>query len=198
MANSDTPRGLWPRKYLNGAPWNGQANRYYVPASEATYDIYLGQLVKLAGSADSRGYASITGGVSSLDVVVGVCVGVEPLSGAGGVGRDATIYRAKATERYILVADDPNLVFAVQDDASATLAATNVGNNANLTGLTSGSTVTGYSSTEIDASSAAASQATYDVVILGLDDTPDNAIGDNANWLVRLNNHFMVDGTTGV
>ena len=198
MANPDTPRGLWPRRYLNGAPWNGQANRYYVPATDTNAAIYLGGLVKPAGSADTRGVMSVTGNVSTGNAVVGVVVGVEPLGGVGGVGRDATIYRANSTERYVLVADDPNILFVVQDDAAATLTAAAVGDVADLTGFTSGSTTTGYSSIEISAASVTNNgDQTEDVVIFGLDDIPNNDIGANADWLVRLNNHFYVDGTDG-
>ena len=118
--------------------------------------------------------------------------------GVKAVTQESTKYREADTERYVWVADDPNLMHAVQDDAASTLAATNVGNSADLTGFTSGSTTTGYSSTEI--STAAVSDTgdgTQDVVIVGLSQTPDNTIGDNANWLVRLNNHFFVDGQGG-
>lgn len=198
MANPDTPRGLWPRRYLNGAPWNGQANRYYVPATDTNAAIYLGGLVKPAGSADTRGVMSVTGNVSTGNAVVGVVVGVEPLGGVGGVGRDATIYRANSTERYVLVADDPNLLFWLQDDAAATPTAAIVGNAADLTGFTSGSTTTGYSSIEISMATVTASgDGTEDVIIVGLDDVPNNDIGNNADWLVRLNNHFYVDASAG-
>lgn len=197
MANADTPRGLWPRRYLNGAPWNGQASRYYVPATDSTA-IYLGGLVKPAGSADTRGVMSVTGNVSTGNAVVGVVVGVEPLGGAGGVGRDATIYRAASTERYLLVADDPNLLFVVQDDAAAVPTASIVGNAADLTAFTSGSTTSGKSSIEISMATVTASgDGTEDVLIVGLDDTPDNDIGNNADWIVRLNNHFYVDASAG-
>jgi hypothetical protein len=198
MANPDTPRGLWPRRYLNGAAWNGKANRYYVPATDTDAAIYLGGLVKPAGSADSRGVMSVTGNVSTGNPVVGVVVAIEPLGGVGGTGRDATIYRANSTERYVLVADDPNLLFVVQDDGAAVPTAGIVANVADLTGFTSGSTVTGFSAIEISmATISAAGDATEDIMIFGLDDTPDNAIGINADWLVRLNNHFFVDGSAG-
>lgn len=197
MANADTPRGLTPVRYQGGACYTGAANTYYVPATDSTA-IYIGGLVKLAGSADANGVASVTGNITTGDAVVGVVVAFDPSLGAGANGRDSTIYRVASTERYLMVADDPNLIFSVQDDASATLAATNVGNVADLTGLTSGSTTSGLSSIEISATTATASgDGTEDVLIVGLDRKPDNSIGDNANWLVRLNNHAYIDGNTG-
>lgn len=192
MANSDNATGLRPVRYQGGAAWSGAANKYYVPSSDGTA-IYLGGLVKLAGSADANGIASVTGNVSTGNAVVGVVVGIEPVTA------DSTIYRAASTERYVLVADDPNLIFEVQDDSvGGALAAANVGNTADLTGFTSGSTATGSSSIEIDSSTATASgDGTEDVFIVGLVQRGDNEIAANAKWLVRLNNHSMVDGFAG-
>lgn len=196
MANNDTPRGLKPVRYQGGAAYTGAATRYYIPATDTTAS-YIGGLVKMAGSADSRGVASVTGNITTGDVVVGVVVGFDPSNGAGADGRDSTIYRAASTERYVYVADDPNLLFSVQDDAGATLTAANVGNLADLTGLTSGSTTTGLSSIEISATTATTGAGDEDVLIVGLVDSPENSIGDNAEWLVRLNNHFMIDNSPG-
>lgn len=192
MANPDVAFGLQPVRYLNGAPYNGQARRYYIPSSDTTSAYYVGGLVKPAGSADADGVMSVTGNVSTGNAVLGAIVAVEPVT------RDSTIYRENSTERYVWVADDPNLIFIVQDDASATLAAANVGNTADLTGFTSGSTASGLSSMEISATSATASgDGTEDVLIIGLHRTPDNTIGNNAVWEVRLNNHFFVDAQAG-
>lgn len=192
MANADSPRGLAPKRYISGAPYNGATNRYYVPASDSTA-IYVGGLVKPAGSADANGVMSVTGNVASGNAVIGVVVAIE------SVTRDSTIYRVASTERYVHVADDPSLLFEVQEDSDgAALAATAVGNSADLTGFTAGSTSTGYSSIEIDSSTATASgDGTEDVVILGMENRPDNTIGTNARWLVRLNNHFLVDAQAG-
>ena len=191
MANNDN--AFWLRLARSGgsAAHTGGVNRYYVPATDATA-IYIGGLVKLAGSADADGVPSVTGNVAAGNAVVGVCVGVEPVTA------ESTIYRVASTERYVLVADDPNEVFEIQEDSvGAALAAADVGLNATLIGFTAGSTASGRSTIEID-SSTKATTATLDVSIHRLVQRPDNAIGDNAKWLVRLNNHQFVDGTTGV
>ena len=197
MANADTPRGLQPRRYLNGAPWNGQANKYYVAAGDGTA-IYVGGLVKPAGAADADGIMSVTGNVSTGNSVLGVVIAVDPVLGAGANGRSSTLYRAASTERYVYVVDDPNVLFAVQDNAAATLTSTVIGNSADLTGFTSGDTATGLSAIEISAATVTASgDGTEDVLIVGLDVRPDNAFGDWADYLVRLNNHFYIDGAAG-
>lgn len=193
MANADAPMGLKPTRFISGAPYNGATNKYYVPSSDSTA-IYIGGLVKPAGSADADGVMSVTGNVATGDAVIGVVVGFVPVT------RDSPTYREASTERYVLVADNPGLVFEVQEDSvGGALAATAVGNTADLTGFTAGSTATGLSAIEIDSSTATASgDGTQDVLILGLSQSlADNEIGTNARYMVRLNNHFLVDGVAG-
>lgn len=192
MANTDTPMGLRPLRYLSGAPYNGAVKRCYVPASDANA-IYVGGLVKFAGDADADGIPSVTGNVATGDAVMGVMVGVDTTD------RNDTVYRAASVETYIFVADDPNLVFEVQEDSDGgAMASANVGNTADLIGFTAGSTFTGRSSMEIDSGTAtAAGDGTEDVLIVGLAQRGDNEIGTNAVWEVRLNNHFYVDGVAG-
>lgn len=199
MANTDTPRGLRPVSDLNGAPWNGKARLYYIPASDSTA-VYIGGLVKPAGSADAEGVPSVTGNVATGNAVVGVVVGFDPSLGAGSSGRDSTIYRAASTERYVYVADDPNTLFEIQEDGEGgALAATNLFMAADITGFTSGSTTSGLSSIEIDSSTAtAAGDGTEDVLIVGFKRSPDNELGSQwGKFIVRLNNHFYIDGAAG-
>jgi hypothetical protein len=193
MANSDAPRGLNPVRNLSGAPYNGAVRKYYVPSSDSTA-IYVGGLVKLVGSADSRGIPTVTGNVASTNIIVGVCIGMADPT------RDSLLYRAASTDSYILVADDPGLLFEVQEDsAGGALAASNVGNACALVGYTAGSAITGKSSIEIDSSSAVASGGgALDVVIVALVDREENEIGVNAKWLVRLNLHSYVNANVGV
>ena len=197
MANTDIPNGLTPVRYQGSACNTGAANLYYIPATDNTA-VYVGGLVKLAGSADAEGVPSVTGNVATSNVVVGVVASFDPVLGAGANGRDSTVYRAASTERYVYVYDDPNMLFEVQDDASATLAATNMGNVADLTGFTSGSTATGRSAIEISATTATDTYTDHDVQIVGFVRRPDNEIGDHAKWIVRLANHQYVDGPTAV
>lgn len=192
MANADAPFGLRPVRHKSGAPYNGAATRYYVPASDSTA-IYIGGLVKLAGSADANGIASVTGNVATADFVVGVVVGVDVPTA------DSTIYRAASTERYVFVADDPDLIFWVQEDSvGEDMVVGDVGSTADLTGFTAGSTTSGRSTIEIDSSTAGGTTGDHDVQILGLAQTPDNAIGSNAVWEVRLLNHAKSGDVVGV
>lgn len=192
MPNADAPTGLKPVRYLSGAVYTGADNKYFVPASDATA-IYIGGLVKETGSATSEGTPHVTGNVANGDAVLGVVVGVEPVTA------DSTTWREASTDRYVFVADDPNLLFEVQEDSVvAALTADDMGEVANLTGLTAGNGTTGLSAIEIDSDTAtAAGTGAEDVKIVGFPQRPDNEIGNQAKWLVRLNNHALVNGNTG-
>lgn len=193
MANPDKPMGAIPVRYRDGKPYTGACNMYYVPSSVTTAT-YVGGLVKLlTAAADADGVMSVTSNVSTGNAVLGAVVGVVPTT------HTSTVYLPGSTAGYVYVSDDPDLLYAIQDDASATLTAANVGNVGDLTGMTSGSTVSGRSSMEISATTVTSSgDNTADVVILGLYNSPDNTVGTNAVWLCRLNNYAILDGNTGI
>jgi hypothetical protein len=190
MSNVNNPRGLSPVGGITGGPYTGRISRYYVPATDGTA-IYLGGLVKPAGSADESGVMSVTGNVSTGNPVIGVVVAVEPVT------RDSEIYRVASTARYVLVADDPNAIFEVQANGVG-LAVTDIGTAADLTGFTTGSTATGLSTTQISTiACTAAGDGTEDVLILGLSPRIGNSTGTYSKAYVRLNNHYLVDGSAG-
>lgn len=194
MANADSAFGLRPVRYLSGAPYNGAANRYFIPASDIDTAAFIGSVVRLTGGADADGIPVVTGNVSSGNAVVGVVVGVVPVTA------DSTIYRVNSTARYVLVADDPNLMFEVQEDSvGGALAATAAGATCMLAGFTTGSAFTGLSGIELDSSNVSETSDTDDDVrIISLVQRPDNEIGAHAKWLVRLNVHQYVNAAVGV
>lgn len=193
MANADAAFGLKPVRYRSGAPYNGACSLYHVPASDSTA-VYVGGLVKLTGGADADGIPTVTGNVASGNPVCGVVVGIKPVTA------DSTTYRVASTLRYVYVADDPALMFEVQEDSDGgALAATACGATATLTGFTSGSTVTGLSAIEIDSSGLSETSDTDDDVrIHQLVQAADNEVGANARWLVSLNVHAFVNAGVGV
>ena len=86
------------------------------------------------------------------------------------------------------VADDPALLFEVQEVSGGTaLTSAAVGLNTNLVG-TGGSTVTGISTMEVDNTTEATTN-TLAVRLVGLSKRPDNAFGEHAKWLVQINDH---------
>lgn len=185
MANANTPFGLRPLRHRNGAPYNGAARRYFIPASDSNA-VYIGDPVILAGSADSDGIATVgiaTAGSGAY--MLGPVVSVEPIT------RDSTTYREASTARYVWVADDPDLIFEVQEDGvGGALAAANVGQNADWVAGT-GSTITGLSGAQLDSSTAATTN-TLQLRILGFSQRVGNEPGNaNAKMLVSINLHAL-------
>ena len=189
MANIDSPFGLKPVKYLGGAPWNGKANVYYIPATDGTA-MFVGDAVKSAGSADATGKYPTVAQVAAGDAVRGVVIGFadNPYVMIHPDTPNRT-YRPASTAMYCLVVDDPNVIFEIQEDSvGAALAAVDVGLSADLV-VGSGSTANGKSGIELDSSSKVTTAATCK--ILRLVDREDNVLGDNAKWEVLIAEHEM-------
>ena len=201
MANASTARGLVPYRLFDGSPWNGAANVYYVPAAYATA-LYIGDPVTtIAGSNDANGVPAVTLAAATTGLVLGSVVGIVNYgSPMITVTQNLPIYRQASVATYILVADDPRLMFWVQDDGTGSGWANWSSKNTNLVSG-SGSTVTGYSGWTISGSSIATT-STLLMRVLRLFDTPD-AVSNaqppsaNAKWLVKINKHALADSTAG-
>jgi hypothetical protein len=91
------------------------------------------------------------------------------------------------------VLDDPNQLFIIQADGDVTQA--NIGKNADPTASTTGSTTSGVSAGSLSSASIAKTQGlTFKIV--GLYDSPENALGNYAVLVVKLNQHQY--GSVGV
>jgi hypothetical protein len=187
MANANVATGLRPVRHRNGAPYNGATNTYCIDSGDTTA-AYIGDAVKSAGGADALGVPTVIQAAAG-DTLRGVIVSVRPVTSA------STPYREASTTRYVQVADDPDLVFEIQEDAvGGALAATEVGENADLV-VAAGSAYTGRSGMQLDSSDH--KTATAQLRILGFVQRPDNAIGANAKVLVSINEHEL-KSTTGL
>ena len=192
MANTNAPFGLRPVRHKDGRAYNGAVNYYF--ATGATGVIAPGDPVinnGVANTAEISGFqaGSLPGCQIALDgagdPITGVCVAVLPVT------RDSLTYRETSTDRIIAVADDPGLVFEVQEDAGGTaLAAVDVGQLVVLKAGTA-STVTGRSTLVIDTSVAPNTTATFQCYLNRLAPLPNNAIGQFAVWEVTINNHQL-------
>lgn len=197
MANEARVNGFKPVKYLNGAPYNGQATLYCTTTADGVA-LFVGDLVKLAGTADANGVRGVAQAEAS-DACVGVVVGIVPSMTA----LDTPQYRAASTARYVLVADDPNIIFEAQEDgATDPLEMVDAGLNVNFV-VGAGSTTTGASGMQID-SNTEDTTATLPLKLIEPVQRPDNelvATGQaNTRWLVKINNHQLGShtGTAGV
>lgn len=192
MANADTPFGLKPVRHRNGAPYNGAFTVYSVAAGDGTA-IMIGDPVTLAGTAQTINgvtYADVVRSATG-DVFQGVVVGVLPETA------DSLKYRAASTQRRLAVADNPDLIFEIQEVSGGTaLTTAAIGLNANIV-VAAGSTVTGYSGVELDNSTEATTN-TLDVKIVNIVNREDNAAGEHAKWLVAFNRHRYANQVAGV
>lgn len=192
MANTDTPFGLKPVRYLSGQPYSGSVNIYSTVTGDGTA-IYVGDPVIISGTAstiDGVIYQDVDQAATG-DVIVGVVVAVLPES------RDSLVYRAASTARLLAVCDDPNVLFEIQEVSGGTaLTANDIGLNANFV-VAAGSTVTGRSGVELN-NATEANTNTLDLHIWGFVNRPDNAIGEHAKWLVRINRHQHANQIAGI
>jgi hypothetical protein len=194
MANVARVNGLRPVRYFGGAKYNAQANMYAVRAADSTA-LAVGDVVKLDGGADAQGVPSVTRMANgSTDAPLGVVVGlvIDPTN------LNTPQYRVASTLRYVMVADDPQLVFEANCSGTA---AYNADSGLNV-GISLGagvSTTTGASSMQVDLSTKATTNS-LPFKIFGFSQKADMDYSDtsNAKVLVLMNNHQRAAGVTGV
>lgn len=203
MANANKPSGLVPVQYLNGSPWNQGGRMYCIPSTDANA-FAIGDPVVLAGSADANGVPTITlASAGTGNQVLGAFIsgaGALAYGGEYGVPAESPIVipATKSRAYYVLVADDPNIVFEIQEDNDGgDLAAVDTGLNCNLVSGANNGYISGW---QLDSSSKA-SGATLQVKLLGLAQLSPgtvNAFGTDAKWWVLINNHNYRVGQAGV
>lgn len=196
--------GLKPVKYASGAPYNGAGNFYFIPASDSTGNVYVGDPVALGGSGDTVGdYQTVTNAtLAANNGMCGVVLGIYPATRPPDLTtlpNQEIRYRPDDTAAYIYVADDPNLVFEVGEDAdSAALVAADFGNLGILVAGTD-STTYGTSGNVLDSSSFASDTANGQFVLMGKVSDPSKSLGDTGvKFYVKWNHpqHQLVTGGT--
>lgn len=204
MPNTSKISGFRPVKSAIGGANQGQGNIYAVLASDATA-LFVGDPVKLDGSAHTNGVASVTKatqGAAVLGVVVGVLpVKFDPVSGSmtnASITLDTPQFRAASTFQYVLVNDDPGQIYEVEAvtgaNAAYSMLVADVGLNADLSTV-AGSTTTGVSAAALDMATKATT-ATLQFKILGASQRPDNEpTGNSTKVLVKINNATLGGGT---
>lgn len=197
MANVNRVNGFRPVMYANGAPYTGKVSRYSIPASDGTA-VFVGDLVKTSATADDNGVRGVVQAAAG-DACIGVVVGIEPSM----TSLDTPQYRVASTLRYVLVADDPAIIFETQEDGDTDpLENIDVGQNIEFV-VGAGSTTTGASGMQLDSDSHATT-ADHSLKLMGLVSRPNNEYvsGGQAytRWLVKINNHQLGShtGTAGV
>lgn len=190
MANANAPRGLVPYCDTNGRLWTGAANLYYIPSTVAV-NLFIGDPVLVTGGADANGIPAVdiaTAGATNYITgpIVSIVNGGSPQLAPIPVTQGLPPYHPASTAQYILVADDPNLLFSIQEDSvGGAMAAGAAMANADLV-AGAGSTTTSQSGWMLD-SSTVGTGSTLQMRVLRLLQQSDNIIGAYAKWLVRMN-----------
>lgn len=200
MANSNTPTGLRPVN-MNGTPWDGQG-RMVAFASTYASNVFLGDPLVPSGVTDGNGVPYMTlatagAGNQILSGLISLCNG--PANSGVTMLQSSTVYRTASVLTYGYICDDINVIYEIQEDSSGgAIAASNAGfSNGNLVSG-AGSIVTGFSGWQLQSSSVGSGNSTYQVRLLGLARGPDNVIGVNAKWYVRLNESVLNAPTAGL
>ncbi len=210
MANTSRIAGFKPVKHITGAPYNGQANIYEVPAGEAV-PVFVGDLVKLSDSAATAGFPAVEAVVgASAQVaavpIVGAVVGIinakqDPVDGTmtgGSIALDTPVYRAASTKQFVLVADSPDLIFETEADAAVAYAT--VGLNADIgASARTNPLLTGASPMYVYSTTAPSASATRPLQIVGIVKRPDNEANSAFNKvLVKITTHAYGNAIAGV
>lgn len=201
MPNTSRINGFRPVKHMSGAPYNGQANLYYV--ASAADEILVGDQVKLSGSGDTNGIPGCD--LATTEVPIGIVVGIvnpkiDPSGkmSTGSIQLDipAANQIAAGASGYVLVADSPMIIYEVET-SNGTPAAADIGLNATIANGARTST-TATSPATIDVATFATT-STLNWRILGFSQKVNNEVGAAAKVLVMFNRHqFGAVGTTGI
>lgn len=200
MANVSRVNGFRPVKHINGSPWNGQVTKYWIAAADGTAT-FVGDIVKLSGTADSDGNGSVIQ-VAAGNTPVGVIVSMEPnpLDLTQNYRPASQSIAAQNAGRWVYVADSPDLVLEVEatKGSGSLLTVGSVGQNFDLV-VAAGSTTTGQSGMSLD-NNTTNTTSTLVFQLIGFVARPDNDLTlASPKCLVRFNVHqYGSVGTTGV
>lgn len=196
MPNVDNAFGLRPVRHMSGAPYNGAVNMYCILTADGTAT-FIGDAVKSSGSAANAGTT-----INGLDLegmpeviqaaagnnIRGVVVGFLPLQ------TDLSVRHRKAsTGRVALVADDPDLVFEIQENSSgSTVGVASVGLHADVI-VGSGDATTGMSKMELDSDSVQTTTTQANLRILRMSPRQGNVVGSFCKWEVIISEHELAN-----
>lgn len=202
MANTSRITGFKIVGAAHGSPASCRVDMYYV--ASAADEILVGDIVKLAGTADAIGIpgADLCG---ATDVPCGVVVGIvnpkllpngKLSTGAITLDTPASQQIAASGTGYILVNTDPDIIMEVEA-ANGTPAIADIGLNASHANGTRDST-TAVSPAYIDMGTEATT-STLNFSLRAFKQAPDNEVGASAKMIVAFNRHqFRSVGNTGI
>jgi len=191
MANTNNPRGLEPAYHLNGNPFNGRGTTCFIPSGDGD-NFFVGDIVKLTGSADATGKYREVQHASTGDgnVIDGVIIGFEVSKQSSPLDYN---YGKSGIDLYPIVVEDPDVIFRIQEDGSGTIDKNTVGSNANLTGSMSsgGDTIYGTSALQLNGTDLDNQNSSNQLLVLALDNRENNELANYADYLVLINLHRL-------
>jgi hypothetical protein len=200
--NTNAPFGLMPIASLTGVD-DIPMNRYFIPSTD-TNAYYIGSPVRALANADANGVPGVIV-AAGTDTFLGSVVGVEiaNVNATSMVGttlalEQASIPATKTRDYYVYVADDPNTIFTMQADGTATnQTAANANKNASMT-ITAPSPASLPNSASVISSASIATNNTLNLRLMGLYQTPGSAFGAFSVYRCKINLHQYANGATGV
>lgn len=189
MANANKPNGFTLVGTLDGSPISGGIKKYQMTGATA---IFPGDAVKLD---DATGFCAPA---AAGDQLLGVAVSVKVDRSIASTEHPG--YASASSAAYIEVAVGPNYLYEIMEDSvGGAMVYANIGSNGDLV-AGSGSTTLGNSGYMLDSSDVIANDASptsAQLRVVGLVDRIDNAVGNYARWIVKINeDHFT--NTTGI
>lgn len=190
MANVDAPFGAKLVGHTSGSPLNARIRQYTATTATA---VFPGDFVKMvdAGTVEVA---------AAGDALLGVCVGVVPTY------TDLSLkYKPANTAGTLLVCDDPNAEYEIQEDgdgagAGAAITTAAIGSNGDIV-ATAGSTTRGMSQMELDSSDVLlkdTTPASAQLRVVASVNRIDSETGNFGKWIVRINEHQLAPNGIGL
>ena len=171
MANTDAPFGFRPSGKVGGNPDNGALSEYAIKSDYAVA-MFQGDLVKF-----SAGHIQISAAGDAGHMVFNG-LKYDDSSTNKPTFKNFFDGTALGVQGEVFVYDDPYQVYEVQTDTDTAFTQAMVGTYMDSEKDHAGDTTTGISGDELDANTS--STTLTGVKVLGLAQTPDNALGTNA------------------
>ncbi len=198
MSATSAPRGLKPIGLLGGMPFAGSTREYLIKSGYATA-IFNGDVVGLADTANSTDDGFIVREPVASEVnPIGVFLGVSYTDPATGQLTHKQFYPGSiaASDIKAIVSVNPFTLYEVQADDA--IAQTQLGMTADLVQTQAGSTTTGNSGVQLDASTASVGGELFKII--DFVDRVGSTIGDAKTDVIVMMNQtehaFLADAIT--
>lgn len=179
MANTNAASGATPLRYLSGAAYTGAVNRY---KKEASVVVAPGDFVVLTGTAETTTGIPLVTLAAATGTITGCVVAIEPVR-----SNLSQKHLGTGDSGYVLVADEPDLLFVMQEDSvGGAMAVTAVGEFVDVVYATADTTI-GLSKNMIDSSDAGTGDNLRIIECLQREDN-EVAVA-YAKWVVLINEH---------